>query len=148
MTSKIPTVSYFCCCIDLRTGGLIVGWIGVVSSILYILESLRTGNTLGHSIAIQLVLSACWLYGVKENRPSFMLFTVILDGIVLICLYICVFVLAVVLLIASPSSDDDDRITFGFLLLVTFVSVTLTYFWIMMYSVYKHIKENTSGLAM
>lgn len=27
---KIPTVPHCCCCIDLRVGGLIIGWLGVI----------------------------------------------------------------------------------------------------------------------
>lgn len=29
---KIPTLPYCCCCIDLRIGGLITGWIGTIAT--------------------------------------------------------------------------------------------------------------------
>lgn len=33
---KIPTLPYCCCCIDLRIGGLIIGWVGTISALLSI----------------------------------------------------------------------------------------------------------------
>lgn len=38
----IPTVSYCCCCIDLRSGGLILGWIGIIHACFFIIAGLIT----------------------------------------------------------------------------------------------------------
>ncbi|XP_031635830.1 uncharacterized protein LOC116348822 [Contarinia nasturtii] len=146
-----PTVSRFCCCCDLRTGGLIVGWIGVVSSILYILQSLITGNVYGIGMVIQLVLCACWIYGIKENQPGYLLISVILDGIGLIILYIGVaFMIPALFVIFTSSDKSSEASTIKVIFVITFIglcifSAVVTYFWIVMYSVYKHIKDTTSG---
>ena len=36
---KIPTVEKFLCCFELRTGGLVCGWLGVVGSVIGVILS-------------------------------------------------------------------------------------------------------------
>ncbi|XP_031635738.1 uncharacterized protein LOC116348767 isoform X2 [Contarinia nasturtii] len=111
---NLPIVSNFCDCFDLRTSGLIIGWLGALTScvsiflsvIFVFLYGIENVYVNGISNVFGLVISACWLYGIYENRPSYMLINVITVAVVTIVLYIgVVFTMVLYLKLAVTSFD-------------------------------------------
>ncbi|XP_055299232.1 uncharacterized protein LOC129566887 [Sitodiplosis mosellana] len=139
----LPTVGEFCCCINLITGGKILGWLGVIQGVLYILAGFQLPQYFLGAI-ICLVVSGCWLYGIEKTRPSYMLLDVVVTAIGLVILYIAdVFVLfAIVLALSSGKPIDTKEVPLpGIVIILIIANLIATYFAIVTYSVYKAVKE-------
>ncbi|XP_031628591.1 uncharacterized protein LOC116344266 [Contarinia nasturtii] len=137
-------VSNICCCIDLRSGGIIVGCVEAIYSCYSLFSIPLDKNLYGLPFVIGIIIGVCLLYGIIGNRPSYVSFCIYVTGILLILVYTPL----VLLLTYLPFSEKEKAadIKRG-LNTCSICSVILTYIWIVKYSVYKKMKENASGLA-
>ncbi|XP_031619305.1 uncharacterized protein LOC116338304 [Contarinia nasturtii] len=147
---NLPMVSNFFGCFDLRTGGLIIGWLGVVTSCISIFQSLiflflyRIEYVFVYGIlnVFGLIISACWLYGIYQNRPSYMLLNVITSAIGSIILYI---VLVISMGFYSILALHGQMLLGIGLFVFCIITVGSAYLFIVKYSIYKNIKEANSA---
>ncbi|XP_031621679.1 uncharacterized protein LOC116339779 [Contarinia nasturtii] len=165
---KIPTVSRCCCCIDLQLGGLILGWLGIISSSWAILDILAIGKTrealtrLEQNIPVgivivgylvSLIMNISWTYGISQVKPNFLLAIIILNGIPLVISYISFFVSLPFLIYkfiseGRPQFEDPHFAKMMyFIFVLSFVLLALwTYCWIVLYSIYRKVKIDAQQL--
>lgn len=78
---------------------------------------------------VAVALSGCWIYGILENKSSWLLLYVVLRMIEM-CLLICAWIIVVVLLLLSPTDDTNVgqyiRQNFDYLLFAAYLFGPIT----------------------
>ncbi|XP_031627334.1 uncharacterized protein LOC116343430 [Contarinia nasturtii] len=141
---KFPTVPHCCCCVDLRIGGLIIGWLNIISACICLIGGIVKGQG-GYAavFVIPLIIYTCWLYGIYKNKAGFLLISVITTGIGLILSVFGIIFLMVVLASPRPEIKTGDLVPF--IIAYCIITALHTYFWVVMYSIYKRIKEDAQN---
>ncbi|KAG8035103.1 hypothetical protein G9C98_001593 [Cotesia typhae] len=147
-----------CCCLDLKTGVLIIGILGILGSVGNLIRApldyssacsegktaennencavaaSRLGGAIASSVIV-LIMMVLMIYGSQKDNHRFMLPIVILEAISIIILVIAIWYLIVILFSVS--------VGMGFLALAigNAVIVLTVYFWLVVYSRSEEIKE-------
>ena len=153
-----------CCCVDLRTGAIIIAIIGIVGGFV----NLGSGHDWRHIcfLILQLVASGCLLYGAIqcEKIPTIIYLVFQMISIVLIAIIIILFIVAIVIgpeacqktlktLKAAPE-DPEQACRAAIVVLEVYIflyAVALalsTYFWICVYSFMKRLNGEHSSPPM
>ncbi|XP_031628760.1 uncharacterized protein LOC116344393 [Contarinia nasturtii] len=127
-------LSYFC---DLKFIGLVLAWLAVIGFCQYVFQSATATYICAVLYAIGFFLRVCWLSGINENRPGFLIANVVNSAFGIIILYICVIWLFFVL-----KAKDEQKCEANIFLLVCLIySVIMTYIWTLIYSKYKKSRD-------
>ncbi|XP_037030607.1 uncharacterized protein LOC119070392 [Bradysia coprophila] len=136
-----------CCCFNLRTGSLIIGWLCAIGSLLQIFGK-QSGNSYEGPIqgVVGLVIYAALLYGIYARRPTWMLLAIILSTIKIV-IAVILGVVAIVAIASYPYDDQHpkENRTTGIAILAVIYAFVLglgIYFTSVLYSFYKELKEN------
>ncbi|XP_031634789.1 uncharacterized protein LOC116348069 [Contarinia nasturtii] len=139
---KLPTVTDCCCCMTLRTAGLIMGAIGVIMSALGVLSGYAVVLNL-----IALIVNSCWAYGVLKENPKLMVPWLLVSFIAIVLLFLS----PIFLIIYFYTEETDDKkannrlayICTSGSLIAYCIGVLASYLWIVKYSLYKTMKAAT-----
>ncbi|XP_031627302.1 uncharacterized protein LOC116343415 [Contarinia nasturtii] len=146
-----PTVLQCCCCIDLRVGGLIIGWLGIICTFISLIWGIANGQAAvaAASFIIANISNVCWLYGIFKNKSAFMLPAVILTGlgVILLYMYSILLIYNIIVIFKNIGLVDIPIFTLLSILLVIYfiISVFATYLFIVIRSIYLKIKDDASA---
>ena len=136
-------LSKCCCCVELRTGSLVLGVLGLLGGVGQFAQGSFWGNFL---LGIfYLIAYGALLFGAIKYNPV----AVLVNLICTIIIMVLGVIVAIILLVGSTQFTDSNQsgavlsVGIGYLLGVALNA----YFWVCNYSFYKELKQGTSNPA-